>query len=343
MAFWRQAAIQLFRPRPPRGKPDLDRVERLLVVRAHDQLGDFLLVTPALRALRARFPEAGITLAVSPFLAPLALHEPDVDSVRIPDAMFRVTGGPFDLALVLNTISHSLTSDLVARRSGAAAVIGPVRPPLKDESGAPLYDWAYEPATPAGPHQMDHALAVVAPLGCPDVPREYRYRVTEEEQAYARRLRGRFPPGRIFAVHVGTKDPTRRYPEEQWAEVLDTVAQATGAHVVLLDAPDAREARDRVAVRLRAAHTSLEPHSLRELAALLQTVDLLLCHDSAPMHLAAAVGTGTVAVGGRDDARRWNPPGPRHVALEAPDRIPAHVAPADFAQAAIDLLQRTDT
>jgi ADP-heptose:LPS heptosyltransferase len=338
LAVLRQAAIELFRPRPPRGKPDLDRVERLLVVRAHDQLGDYLLVTPALRALRLRFASARITLAVSSFLAPLALHEPDVDFVRVPDALYRVPGGPFDVALVLNTISHSLTSDLVARRSGARAVVGPVRPPLKDVQGAPLYDWAYEPATPAGPHQMDHALSVVAPLGCPDVAREYRYLVTEEEQAYARRLRGRFPAGRLVAVHVGTKDATRRYPEEQWAEVLESVAQATGAHVVLLDAPDAREARDRVAARLRAAHTSLEPHSLRELGAILQTTDLLLCHDSAPMHLAAAVGTATVAVGGRDDARRWRPPGPRHVALEAPDRIPAHVAPADFARAAIALL-----
>ena len=337
MAALRQAAIAIFRPRPPRGKPDLDRVERLLVVRAHDQLGDFLLATPALRALRLRFPASRITLAVSAFLAPLATHEPDVDFVRVPDATLRVSGGPFDVALVLNTISHSLTSDLVARLSGAA-VIGPSRPPLKDAPGAPLYDWAYEPAEPAGPHQMDYALAVVAPLGCPDVPRAYRYVVSEGEQGYARRLRARFPAGRIVAVHVGTKDPARRYPEEQWAEVIETVASATGAHVVLLDAPDARDARDRVAARLRAAHTALEPRTLRELAAILSTFDLLLCHDSAPMHLAAAVGTGTVAVGGRDDARRWKPPGPRHVALEAPDRIPAHVPAADFAAAAIALL-----
>jgi ADP-heptose:LPS heptosyltransferase len=340
LALWRRAAISLFRPRPPRGKPDLDAVAHLLVVRAHDQLGDFLLATPALRAIRLRFPSARITLAVSPFLAPLAAHEPDVDRVRVAGATPRVGGGPYDLALVLNTISHSLTSDLVARLSGAASVIGPLVPPLKDAAGAPLFDWAYEPAEPASPHQMDHALAVVAPLGCPEVPREYRYVVTEGEEAYGRRVRARLPAERMVAVHVGTRDPARRYPEEQWAEVLDAVAGATGAYLVLLDAPDARAARDRVAARLRAPHTSLEPRSLPELAAILRTFDLLLCHDSAPMHLAAAVGTATVAVGGRDDAHRWKPPGPRHVALEAPDRVPAHVAPADFTRAAIEVLER---
>lgn len=339
MAVLRRAAIAIFRPRPARGKPDLDHVESLLVVRTHDQLGDFLLITPALRSLRLRFPSARITLAVSPFLAPLAEHQPDVDRVLVTTD-FAPPGGPYDVALVLNTISHSLTSDLAARRSGARSVIGPSRPELKDVPGTPLYDWAYEPAMPAGPHQMDHGLAVVAPLGCPDVPRDYRYGMTEAEEAYGRRVRSRFPAGRIVAMHVGTKDPTRRYPEEQWAEVLERVAQATGAHLVLLDAPDARAARDGVAARLHAAHSLLDPMSLRELAAVLRTFDLLLCHDSAPMHLAAAVGTATVAVGGRDDASRWKPPGSRHVALQSTDRVPAHVTPADFAQAAIDLLGR---
>jgi ADP-heptose:LPS heptosyltransferase len=289
--------------------------------------------------LRLRFPKARITLAVSPFLAPFAAHQPDVDHVLVAGKTPRVGGGPYDVALVLNTISHSLTSDLVARLSGARHVIGPSRPPLKDATGAPLYDWAYEPAEPAGPHQMDYALAVVAPLGSPDVPREYRYVVSDGEKAYGRRIRARFPAGRIVGVHVGTKDPERRYPEELWLEMLDAVSRATGAHVVLLDAPDARDARDRVAARLATPHSSLEPHTLSELAAILGTFDLLLCHDSAPMHLAAAVGTATVAVGGRDDARRWKPPGPRHLALEAPDRIPAHVPATDFARAAIDLLE----
>ncbi|HEV8480372.1 MAG TPA: glycosyltransferase family 9 protein [Candidatus Eisenbacteria bacterium] len=340
MAVLRRAAISLFRPRPPRGKPDLDHVARLLVVRAHDQLGDFLLITPALRSLRLRFPSARITLAVSPFLAPLAAHQPDVDRVLVITDFAPPRGGPYDVALVLNTISHSLTSDLAARRSGARSVIGPSRPELKDVPGAPLYDWAYEPAEPAGPHQMDQALAVVAPLGCPDVAREYRYGMTEGEEAFGRRVRSRFPAGPLLAMHVGTKDPARRYPEEQWAEVLERVARASGAYLVLLDAPDAREARDRVASLLGVPHTVLDPMSLRELAAVLSTFDLLLCHDSAPMHLAAAVGSGTVAVGGRDDARRWKPPGSRHVALESSDRVPAHVAPADFAEAAIDLLGR---
>lgn len=335
MALWRRAALSLFRPRPPLGAPNLDSVGSLLVVRAHDQLGDFLLITPALRALRLRFARARITLVVNRFLAPLAEHQPDVDRVIVTGKWPAIPRTPYDLALVLNTVSHSLSSDLIARRSGARSVIGPASPPLKDSPGAPLYDWAYETPAPAGPHQMDQALAVVAPLGCPDVPREYRYGMTENESAAGAATRASLPRGPVVAMHLGTKDDTRRYPARQWAAVADRVAEATGAHIAILDAPDARAANAELASTMHAAHTALPPSGLRGAAATLRYMDLLLCHDSAPLHIAAAVGTRTVAVGGRDDARRWKPPGDRHVALEAPDRVPAHVAPETLADAAI--------
>jgi len=339
LALWRRAALSLFRPRPPLGAPDLDAVRSLLVVRAHDQLGDFLLITPALRALRLRFPRARITLVVNRFLAPLAEHQPDVDRVIVAGSLPAIPREPYDVALVLNTVSHSLTSDLIARLSGARSVIGPASPPLKDAPGAPLYDWAYAVHEPAGPHQMDRALAVVAPLGCPDVPREYRYGMTEIENAAGAATRASLPRGPVVAMHLGTKDDTRRYPARQWTDVADRVAQATGAHIAILDAPDARAANAELASTMRAAHTALPPTRLRGAAATLRHMDLLLCHDSAPLHLAAAVGTRTVAVGGRDDARRWKPPGDRHVALEAPDHVPAHVTPEALADAAIAALR----
>jgi ADP-heptose:LPS heptosyltransferase len=74
---------------------------------------------------------------------------------------------------------------------------------------------------------------------------------------------------------------------------------------------------------------------LRAAAALLAHADLVLCHDSALLHLAAAVGTPTVSIHGRGDAARWKPPGARHVALQAPDCVPASVPPEQVAAAAL--------
>jgi ADP-heptose:LPS heptosyltransferase len=350
LSLARRLAIALARPRPQRGAPGAARlaaVRRLLVVRAHDQLGDFLLATPALLALRRRFPDAHVTLLVDRYLAPLALHQPDVDRVLITP-WGRGTGEPrsqlgfwralretrYDLALVLNTVSHSLTTDLLARAAGAACVAGPTVPPLKDAAGAPLYDWAFEPARPAGPHLIERALAAVAPLGCGEVPRAYRFALTGDEQAIGARLRAGLPDGPVVAVHVGTKDAANRYPIPLWIEAAERVSERLGAHLALFDAPDARAARDQLGRGLAAPHTALPPLTLRETASVLARTDLCLCHDSAPLHLAAAVGTPTVSIHGRSDAALWKPPGDSHVALQAPDFLPASVRPAEVAEAA---------
>jgi ADP-heptose:LPS heptosyltransferase len=348
----RRAAIAAFRPRPPRGAPSaeaLDRTERLLIVRAHDQLGDFLLVTPALASLRARFPRARITLVVNRFLAPLAESQPDVDRILVAPwggrgggaagaitAFARVLRAePYDLALVLNTVAHSLSSDLVARLSGARYVVGPAKPELKDAAGAPLYDWAYNPATAVGAHQMHRALAVVTPLGAPPVPLCYRFALRDEERDAGARRRAALPSGPLVALHVGTKDAAKRYPTDLWIATAAGAARALGAHVVVLDAPDAGEATIALAGALGPSATRLTPMGLREVAAFLSCVDLLLCHDSAILHLAAAVGTPTVSVHGRGAVAEWKPPHERHVALQTADSIPGHVSPQEMIAACV--------
>ena len=240
---------------------------------------------------------------------------------------------------MLNTISHSLTSDLLARWSGASCVAGPARPSLKDLAGAPLYDWVLEPAEPLDPHQMSRAVAVVTPLGCGPESSGYRYASTAEEREAAKELRRTLPDGRQVALHIGTRDPEKRYSLENWVSVAERIALDTGAHLVLFDAPDAREESRRLAERLQAAHTRLAPLTLRQAAALLEHVDVLVCHDSAFLHLAAAVHTATVSIHGRGRVEEWKPPGDRHVALQAQDSLPDHIEPERVADSVRNLLE----
>ncbi len=323
------------------------------MVRAHDQLGDFLLATPALAALRRRFAGASLTLVVNRFLSPLALHQPDVDRVvvapwirspRHPGQIARLLrdlgGRKYDLALVLNTVSHSLTSDLVARLSRAGRVAGPARPELKDVPGAPLYDWVYEPAIPRSRHQMARALAAVEPLGCDPAPLAYRMGLDPPALDAAIRACRSLPSGPRVAVHVGTRDPEKRYPTSSWIAALERVGAESGAHVVLLDAPDARAEVRQLSHELTVPHTALGPRSLAETAALVSLMPLLLCHDSALLHVAAAVETPTVCVHGRGEVAEWAPPGELHRALQASDRRPADIAPQVVAEEALALLSR---
>src|SRR5262245_41684164 len=65
-------------------RADPSRVRRVLVVKSHDQLGDVVLATPAIQALRERFATARIVVVTREFLAPLARRVPGVEVVELP-------------------------------------------------------------------------------------------------------------------------------------------------------------------------------------------------------------------------------------------------------------------
>jgi len=149
MSFRRQAAAgagpwltRLLRGRRSpdagvRAIADPARVARILVLKPHDQLGDFLVATPALAALRARYPNARITLLTRAFLAGIARLQPDVDEVWVQPRVAGLADAVAfagvvaevarlrpDLAFVLNSVSRSRTADALAALSGARLVVG---------------------------------------------------------------------------------------------------------------------------------------------------------------------------------------------------------------------------
>jgi len=163
-------------------------VRRILALKPHDQLGDLLLITPALRALRERYPEARLALVTREFLAPLARRVPLVDEVWVLPAMHggrglgawletigAVAGFRPDLAWVMNSVSRSKTADALAALSRARVVIGrsrvgagPLPPdapedPFERASGEapdPIYDLDL-PVARRSSHQVDRLLDLV--------------------------------------------------------------------------------------------------------------------------------------------------------------------------------------
>jgi ADP-heptose:LPS heptosyltransferase len=262
---------------------------RVVVLRALG-LGDLLTGVPALRALRRAVPDAELVLATPVALAPLA-DLADV-GVRVHGTvgLDRPLGVCADLAVNLHgrgPQSHRLLEAVapvqVAFANGAAGVAGPRWQPDEHERVrwcrlvADAFDVAADPT--------DLRLRV------PDVPSP--------------------APGAVV-VHPGAKSPSRRWPAERWAAVVEHLVRA-GHDVVVTGSTEERELAERVAgasgARVLAGRTGLAG-----LATLVAGAHGVVCGDTGVGHLAAAYGVPSVHLFGPSRPADWGPPpGPHRV------------------------------
>jgi ADP-heptose:LPS heptosyltransferase len=170
-------------------------------------------------------------------------------------------------------------------------------------------------------HITDFYLHLLGRIGVPVAARECRLTPRPDDLAAVAGLlpppAGRPPRSRIL-VHPGSRSEWRVWPAENFAAIIDRL-QAEGHAVAVVAGPGEQATVDAIFRHLRTPATRIDrPLSVPHLAALFASFDTLLCHDSGPMHLAAAVGTRVVALFGSQPLNIWRPVGDRHVTLQPP-------------------------
>ncbi|MBM3851974.1 MAG: glycosyltransferase family 9 protein, partial [Verrucomicrobia bacterium] len=150
----------------------------------------------------------------------------------------------------------------------------------------------------------------------------------ESEIAAARNLVGgpRLPradrPARIL-LHPGSRSLHRIWPADRFAAVCDRLQDEAGAQIFLVAGPGEQNLIDDLRRHAQTHLVALKPlGSIAAFAALAAQCDVFLCHDSGPMHVAAAVGTPVVALFGSQNATLWRPLGDHHTVLQPPSPCP---------------------
>ncbi|MCA1566686.1 MAG: glycosyltransferase family 9 protein [Acidobacteria bacterium] len=297
---------------PPRW--DWGEVRRVLVVRLRS-IGDTVLSTPSLYALRRFLPDAQIDLLLEDWVAPLLDGNRDASriiTVRRDNAMSRLAlarrlrAARYDVAFNLHGGS---TAALLIRASGARRRVG-----YASYRFSGLHNYAAPPATDlwrqAKTHSVEQQLGLLGWAGVPvtDRPVTRLFITGEADEAVTRRLDAAgVPASQPFALfHPAAAFDSKRWDARNFARVADSL-DARGLAVVAVAAPGETDVVRAFDASAQARVVSFNDLSLPEVTALAARARLFVGNDSGIAHIAAAVRTPSVVVFGSSNVAHWRP------------------------------------
>lgn len=268
----------------------------ILVLRAL-KLGDLLTAVPALRSVRAAFPDEEIVLAAPAWLAPLVHHIGAVDRLVDSAPLAPLHPAVHGARLAVNLHGRGPKSTNVLRATSPARLLS--------------FDAAGGPAWHEDDHERERWCRLLRHAGIRADPDDYRLEVPAAE-----------PPAVAVGatvIHPGASTESRRWPAERWADVARHAAGAGRPVVVTGDESE-------VALAHQVATTAgLDPEcvlagrtGLLDLLAVVGAAAQVVCGDTGTAHVATALGTPSVVLFGPTSPASWGPPaGGPHTVLWA--------------------------
>jgi ADP-heptose:LPS heptosyltransferase len=325
-AAMRQARSTIIPPAP-----------RILLIRP-DHLGDLVLTTPVLHALKRCLPGAHISMAVGPWSSEIVARHPDLDRLlvipfpgysRAPQKPLAPYLLLFNTARQIRPGSYDLGINLRPDFWWGAALLYlagvPRRAGYRLHPGAPFLSHALPFTTQEAATVSNLRLASLGlqtldgepmpePFSPESYPLEFRPSVEEQQQVSERlRLAGIDDNATLVVIHPGTGAPVKLWRSEGWARIADQLGVcltiSPPARIILTGSKSEEPLLEDIARRMQQAQEPLLLTSLTvgQLAALLGRALLVLGVDSGPLHIAVAQGTPTLQLFGPTDQRVFGP------------------------------------
>lgn len=288
-------------------------------------IGDFLLSTPALKALRAGHPQAQFDILATRRICELARLYQMFDHTfewkmeyggLVPlrtwrknyELLLGLRQRHFDLAVNMRTLVTPAGSFKMRCLLG---IIAPAQTAGRNTDGRGRFFDVRIPETTRGlKHEMLYDIETVEALGCSVEDRKIVWPFSGNEEEEVRNLLGRedLPKDRVLVgVHPGGM-PSRRWPAQHFMQLLNGIADQVPCHFVFTGSHLEKDLGEMIRRNVTAKCVNFcGALSLAQTAALIKQCRLFISNDTGPMHIAAVVGTPLLAIMGPGDLRRFDP------------------------------------
>jgi lipopolysaccharide heptosyltransferase II len=300
---------------------------RILIVRT-DRIGDVLLSTPVIKAVRDAYPHSFIAMMVRPYAKDIVNENPFLNEVIIYDKYgrhrsflsslkfaFGLRKKKFDLAIILHPTNRT---HLITWLAGISTRIGFDKklPFLLTKTVAHTKHLGLM-------HEIDYGFELLKEIGIEAKNRTLFMPIKENDLKWVENLfkeRKISENKPIFCLHPGASCISKKWPARNFARLIDELKEQFEAQIIIFVGRQDRQVANNVyRLAKNKPHCMLEGVPLGKIAALLKKSNLLISNDSGPVHISCAVGTPVVAIFGRNQPglspKRWGPIGRKDIVL----------------------------
>ena len=278
-------------------------------------IGDVLLATPTVRAIKAVRPDVRVTMMVNRGTEDLLSGNPDLDEIMVLDkgslaAQSRLIAGlrsrQFDTVIDLTDGDRSA---FLTRVSGA-----PVRIGFNDEHRwrGRYYTEVIQPASDVR-HRIDRDLETLKPMSIQASSRDPQLWLTQEEIKSADQLLDQLGVQRsksMVILQPGARYWFKAWPLERFAELANQLMSQYGCQVLIGGSDQDIDIAQQIQRMAQKTPTIMAGRTtIKQFAAIAEKSALFVGSDSGAMHIASAVGTPVVALFGPSNPREWGPRG----------------------------------
>jgi heptosyltransferase II len=323
--------------------------KKILLART-DRLGDLVLTTPAIKAVRKAYPNAYIAMIVRPYAAEIIMGNPYLDEIILYDkygahkslwASFKfaleIRKRHFDRAIIFHPTNRMHITAYIAKI--------PRRIGYDNKMAFLLTDRIKNTKHLGLKHERDYTLDILKALGIESNEKELLVPLDNNSVSCAESImvdNGIKKNGRFISIHPGASCASKIWPSERFAKLADMLIENHGINIVVVGGKDEKDLFCADAVRKFMKNKAVfltGKLDIKTLAAILKKSVLFISNDSGPVHIATAVGTPVVDIFGRAQQGlsplRWGPLGPKDIVIHrdvgCQDQCLAHSCRKSFA------------
>jgi heptosyltransferase II len=283
-----------------------ETINRILVVRQDSRLGNLVLMTPLLSAIKAAVPHAELDVLISEGFEEVLTENPNVDNVILFEKkrarlmpwsyiflIKKLRDSEYDMAIDVSDGYHfSLNNIMLTAFSGAHYRVG------YDRGDAKSFLNVLVPLPAKNTHMSDAILGLaekISPI-VGDYPMSYYF--SEVDRTYADTWLGSHNIHGIesfFAIHPGGKG-RKKWGAEKFAALIDKISETIGVKIVVLGGSAEKETITAIKKHAKTRFDVLNNAAVGEMAAVIDRCDMFISGDTGPMHVSNALGRPTVAL-----------------------------------------------